>query len=667
VNGRLRRALPWIAVAVATLLALATVVLALVGRGRNAPPDGAFDWTMALLVPAYLPVVFAGALLYGRRRQALPAVLLLIAGVALPLAVAANQYAVLGLYAEPGSVPGPRYVAWLGGFWFLGPPLLAGPLLLLLPDGRPQSRRWGIVAAACGAGVVCSTIGSLLGPLEDFPGVSNPFDAGVVAIVLQGAFISLPLGAILGMVGLWRRARRGPPEERRALRPLVATSVPIMIAYVLCIPAGGTGALLVVQLLASSALALACLAAAGRGVWVVAPLLRRKVLRVLLGGVAVGLAAALVLTGLQIFGASIDRPLVLIVAAAAAFPLRFLLERGVDRLLHGDRDEPVRALRTLAEHLAAAPQADEAAGVLAAAAADALAVPYVEVVLFTGESGAVVAHGVRPDHDERETMDLRHRGRTVGQLKAASAHPDDRLEGRSLRLFADLARQAGPAMAAAGLVIELERSRNEIVRAREEERRRLRDDLHDGLGPALAALGMQADMARDEVGPGANGLDRRLLELREGLDVALADVRRLVYGLRPPALDELGLVGALREHASRLEHRGGLEIAIEAPATMPALPAAVEVAAYRIAQEALTNVARHAGACQCDVRIDVNGTLALEVADNGCGLKPGAPAGVGLASMRRRAAELGGELELVARESSGGLTVRARLPLDAQS
>jgi signal transduction histidine kinase len=221
-------------------------------------------------------------------------------------------------------------------------------------------------------------------------------------------------------------------------------------------------------------------------------------------------------------------------------------------------------------------------------------------------------------------------------------------------------------MAAAGLVLELERSRNEIVRAREEERRRLRDDLHDGLGPALAALGMQADLARDEAGA-VNGLDRRLLELREGLDVALADIRRLVYDLRPPALDELGLVGALREHASRLEQGAGLEIAFTAPAAMPALPAAVEVAAYRIAQEALTNVARHAGACHCDVQIDVDGALALEVADNGCGLRPGAPAGIGFASMRRRATELGGALELVTREGVSGLTVRARLPMDPPS
>src|SRR5438445_5711529 len=138
--------------------------------------------------------------------------------------------------------------------------------------------------------------------------------------------------------------------------------------------------------------------------------------------------------------------------------------------------------------------------------------------------------------------------------------------------------------------------------------------------------------------------DKLLDRAAASIETTVADVRRLVYGLRPPALDQLGLIGALRQQASTLSAGGDQQVAchVLAPDPMPALPAAVEVAVFRIAQEALTNLARHAEARTASVVIMIDEGLHLEIRDDGVGLPAERRAGVGLASMRERTAELGG-------------------------
>jgi len=210
--------------------------------------------------------------------------------------------------------------------------------------------------------------------------------------------------------------------------------------------------------------------------------------------------------------------------------------------------------------------------------------------------------------------------------------------------------------------VELQRARERLVAAREEERRRLRRDLHDGLGPALAGAALMVEAAENLLAVDPVAASDLLEHARAEIQGAVADVRRLVYALRPPALDELGLVGAVREQAERLSVGDHPHVAVEAPEGLDALPAAVEVAAYGIALEAMTNVARHADARTCVVRISVNGSLELEVSDDGQGLPSLYRAGVGMASMRERAEELGGTCE-IERADGRGTCVRARLPL----
>src|SRR5215207_7892147 len=250
----------------------------------------------------------------------------------------------------------------------------------------------------------------------------------------------------------------------------------------------------------------------------------------------------------------------------------------------------------------------------------------------------------------------------MGRLVLSPRAPGEGFSDADRSLLEDLARQAEVAVHAVRLTTDLQHSRERLVTTREEERRRLRRDLHDGLGAQLAGLNVQAGALRRLIPRDPDAADKLVVELRDELRSAIADIRRLVYDLRPPALDDLGLVEALRQLAERYGSKDGpLRVVVEAPEDLPNLPAAVEVAVYRVTQEALTNVARHARARTCVVQLTVNDDVMLEIVDDGVGISAGRSAGVGLSSMHERAEELGGSC-VVESTREGGTRVLARLP-----
>jgi two-component system, NarL family, sensor kinase len=353
------------------------------------------------------------------------------------------------------------------------------------------------------------------------------------------------------------------------------------------------------------------------------------------------------------------------VVAVGFQPVRHRWQRAVDRHLFGQRDEPVRLLGRLGERLEATADPERVLPTLVESVAEALRLPYVAVTLEEGGQARLAAEYGRP-LPIGMTLPLIDEGTVVGQLQVAPRDLGGELSTADRELLATVATQAGSAVRAVRLTRDLRRSRQALVSLREEERRRLRRDLHDGLGPALAAMGLKVDAARNVLRRAPDEAEALLGQLGNQLHESVADIRRLVHGLRPPALDELGLVGALREHARELEHHG-LRVTLEAPDALPPLPAAVEVAAYRIVQEALTNVVRHASAERCRVQFTLGPrALELEVSDDGRGLAPERTHGVGFASMRERAAELGGSVE-VRGAPRGGTSVRARLPLGEET
>ncbi|HEX5015621.1 MAG TPA: sensor histidine kinase [Candidatus Limnocylindrales bacterium] len=351
------------------------------------------------------------------------------------------------------------------------------------------------------------------------------------------------------------------------------------------------------------------------------------------------------------------------ITALAALPIRDALQRASSRLIYGDRDEPVRAIRRLGDRLEASVDPESMPRVVVDTVGDALRLPYVGLELGTAPAARLAAERGSPPAELVERP-LVFQGRIIGRLLVAARGPADPLSASDLRLLDDLAQQVGVAAHAALLTEDLRASRERLVTAREEERRRLRRDLHDGLGPALAAIGMRAGAAESLVRDDPDRAADLLAELQAEVSAAVVDVRRLVDALRPPAIDEVGLVGALRLAAGRLESPGSPRLEVESDGRLPELPAAVEVAAYRIGTEAMTNAVRHAGAATCSLRLVGGSDLTVVVEDDGRGLPTTPRAGVGLVSMHERAAELGGECRVEPRPG-GGTRVVARLPLVA--
>lgn len=599
--------------------------------------------------------------------------LMVVAALGTAISGASDGYASRAL-AEPSSLPYGRWIAWVAS-WSptLSAPLAGTLLLLLFPTGRLPSQRWRPVLWLSVGSLVAMLLGLSLavGPLSEFSRVRNPL--GVVPEGLANAFGGVWLLAVaLCVASLVVRYRRSEGDERQQLRWIAAAGV-VFLASV-----GGTFAL---DSLSGSSrgwpleIGLAFVVAAA-GLAILRYRLyeldlvvnRTLVYAVLTGGVIAGYLGFVALLGTAAAGPRLGVSILAVAAVAvAAQPLRVFVQRRVNRLMYGDRDDPHRAVRRLGDRLGQALDPDEALPTIVEAVREALRLPYAAIEFEeAGQRRITSAAGAHPG-GELVRVPLENRGERIGTLVVAARRTGERLGGADLRLLTDLARHAGVVVHSVRLTEDLRRSRERLVSAREEERRRLRRDLHDGLGSSLAGIALEAEAALGAVDRDPERARALLRAVAEASQAAIADIRRIAHDLRPPVLDQLGLVAAIHEQATRLTAtmRGRpLDISVEAP-ELPPLPAAVEVAAYRIALEALTNVVRHSDASTCTVQLTLNGRLELEVADNGNGLGDALPWGVGLVSMRERADEVGGEL-LVESTPGTGARVRALLPLELE-
>jgi signal transduction histidine kinase len=588
-------------------------------------------------------------------------------GVLCAATIVFHVYADYGLQAgSPLALP----VAWVSSWLWIGVPSGILLILLLFPTGDLPSRRWQPVVVGIGVAYVAMWIAIALAPgtMTDFRGEHlNPLgrDAARTGLEAVGAigFSVLAASALATVASVAWRYRSADPAVRSQLRWLVIVVLLNAVAIAIPAPDALAGVSVVLNAVASLLLPVALGVALVRRDGLVLPsVLVYGVLSVLL------LSAYLAVVGAAeaLFGPRMDRWAGLAavgVVAVSAAPIRAHLQGAVDRLVYGDRGDPYAALTDLGRRMSDSP--GDLLSEVVEAVAHALRCSYAAVVL-TGDTEPTAACGT-PTRNHI-AVPLIVRGDHVGELLIATRGGRDSLGERDLALVQDLARHIAVAAHAATLTRDLQRSREYLVIAREEERRRIRRDLHDGLGPALAgiALGIDAarlDLSREPTDP--DGTAAALVELKREMLSSIADVRRLVYDLRPPALDRFGLVPAVEEYAARLGERGALSVQVSS-SKLPPLPAAVEVAAYRIATEALTNAARHSGASNSSVSFVVDEAgLRLEVADDGVGLpavRDGARTGVGMSAMAERAAELGGTC-LVATRTQGGTSVVAVLPI----
>jgi signal transduction histidine kinase len=347
-------------------------------------------------------------------------------------------------------------------------------------------------------------------------------------------------------------------------------------------------------------------------------------------------------------------------------PLRERLQRAVNRLLYGERDDPIEALSRLGKQMEVALPTDQVLPALVKTIAQTLKLPYVGITL---KGGRDITFGQETENPV--AFPFTFQGETTGVLLASPRNPGDKFTAGEMRLLQNLARQAGAAVRNAQLTADLQRSRQTLVTAREEERHRLRRDLHDGIGPTMAGLTLKLDAAGDLVSSGLESGKKEeledavqlLTELKAQTQETVQNIRHIAHTLRPPSLDVLGLIPALQAHFGQVGTPRNMNIQMTAtPRDFPRLSAAVEVAAYHIVLEAVTNVIQHAQAeiCQVSLVLD-NDNLKMEIKDDGIGLPKARVHGIGLDSMRERAEELGGRFELSS--SPRGTHVCAEIPI----
>ncbi|MEV7802719.1 sensor histidine kinase [Microbispora sp. NPDC088329] len=664
------RAVAWATAAVALVLTLLGVLVQVRIPAQWQPrPPLTPDFGVALTFPV------TGAFLVSQRPRLSLAWLMCGGGL---LASANVAFTALSFYwassGEMGAANAGRAIAVVS--WAVAGLMLAILLPLCSPTGRLPSRRWRwVVVLAVAASVAEAALG-VLRPDPDpaayaWPEViHNPLEVRALVPVYTTAMTVLAhairVCVVAALASLVLRLRRADPVTRRQIAwPLTAFAgyvVWFLMGESMWLPATLWTALIPFTIL------FAVLRYRLYGIDTV--ISRTFVTAGLLGMVGavyfgVGGVSSLVVSGYhQVAG-----------LAAALFaggffqPLRRALQRVVDRALYGRVGDPALLAERLTQEVRRADPADALASVVTVVR-EGLAVDGVAVEIADGRPRYVESGQIGPSPRE---VPLVWHGEPVGRLlvgppgarRFAAAH-DERVLATLLPYVADVAH-------AVRMAADLQRSRERILAAREEERRRLRRDLHDGLGQTLGAMAMTINIARHSLERSPETADNLLRDLRVGMDAVAGDIRELVYGLRPPALDDLGLAGAVRALAEETLPAGadGVEdVSVRVDGDLAGLPAAVEVAVYRIVQEALNNVRRHARATRAEVRVtrspagNGGGELRVTVADDGIGPPARLRAGVGMSSMRERAAELGGSCVVTAPET-GGTVVEARFPLTA--
>ncbi|MFI5735225.1 sensor histidine kinase [Kribbella sp. NPDC051587] len=536
--------------------------------------------------------------------------------------------------------------------WSIG--LFLPLALLLFPNGRALSARWRWVSI----GVIVT---SPLFALESGTG-GDPITPG-----LPGGYLTIPsyadlqplwtvaevrnlVAIVLAISCLVIRFRRADEIGRRQLLWLLLASV---VALLFITPWAFIAGTPIFVLLAIPLIPIAVAVAIVRHQLLdIRLVVSRALTWGLLTLVAIGSYAALAALLGALIPSRVGRSAaVTVLVALIIAPVLPRLRQLVDRALYGDRGDPARIASRVGEQLSAG-----LPGVVAAIRSG-LRFPYTALTI---DDTVIASDGIPPDIVV--PIELQYGGTSVAQLLIGLRSGESTLSTADRDVLALVAVPLAVAVHATRLSTELQSSREKLVAAREEERRRLRRDLHDGLGPTLTGIAFTADAAANLVDTDTDKTRDLLNTLRTDTRAAIGDVRRLVDDLRPPALDELGLVGALRQRADQLSFRAdGATIQVEVAAEgLPALPAALEVAAYRIATEALTNVVRHSRATSAVLALRCGNDLEVEVTDDGPPNGAWHP-GVGLHAMRERAAELGGAFE-AGPTPTGGL-VRASLPL----
>ncbi|HVF05983.1 MAG TPA: histidine kinase [Frankiaceae bacterium] len=582
--------------------------------------------------------------------------LLLLLGGCNGVAAAASTYARL---AADRSLPAATVAAVVGSsVWVFGFAPLLTVLLPLAPTGtaRGAGRRVLVGLGAAGPVLLAAGLASSADAIHDVvPGATNPVAAGAVsaALAVAGGVLTAAM-VVVAVADALRRLLRATSPEREQLAWLLTTLVAAFAGGMVPPPAR-------IVPLALVPLAVAVGVVRHRLLDLQVVVRRTLVYAALTAAIVTVFVGTTVLAGL----AAAPRPVPVAAAAAlvavALDPVRGRLQRAVDRLVYGARRDPVQAVAQLGRRVNDQDEHELLPSVVEAVAT-ALRAPGAACLLDGRPTVTVGAYAATAD-------ELRHplsvAGRRLGTLAVTPRGPRERWSTADRELLDVLAPQVAVVARAVALAEEVAQSRDAVVEATRAERERLRGELHDGLGPALAGLALGLDAAEPAVRTKPGTAEDLIRRLRTEARATTEEVRRIIDGLRPDVLDEHGLDGALRQQGRLVEERssGRLAVEVTTPESLPPLPPDVEAAAHRVAAEALANVVRHARARRCTVDLAATkDELVLRVHDDGVGLPDEPRDGVGLGSMRRRVETLGGTFR-VGRGPRNGTLLEAAWPL----
>ncbi|GAA1517981.1 sensor histidine kinase [Nocardioides humi] len=570
----------------------------------------------------------------------------------------------------PGAGLAVHASAWLsapGGF-------LAITVLpwLLRPDRLTPVRR-----ALAATGVVVSAVIMLLSATSQQDGApENPLALDDTALgpllghlVWPSLWVSAAVG-LLAVVDVVRQWRQEPRDGARAygVLALAVTLMFVGMAILQFWPESwwrgvaeplGIPVVAVAQLLLCLSVVVVVLRTWDRGLDVAVP---RLAVWGLLSSLVVVLYVTLVSVTSRLLPMSDDAIRTVVVAGLALVihPLRQWLQSRVDQLVHGGAADPVKLLTQLGRQVRGG--ARDVLPALVETVRGGLRLGRVEVV--SADEPRVVASagpdrpGIEPDRQVtlRLVVDDRH----VGDLTAQAA-PGQRLEGRTVRVLTSLSDVLALGLDLTQTNLRLRAASERLGEVRHEERRMLRRELHDGMGPALAGVGLGLAAAQRRLRHDPEGASELIDRMRAELTRRTEDVRLLARSLLPAQLDDGDLGEALEVLAERFRGAGlGVRTRVEATG----LDTRQQIAIYHVATEALMNTHRHARAGTVDVLVTTTpeGAVLLDVTDDGCGIAGSPRGGVGLVSMRERADELGGHVVVEPRGEAAGTRVRMVLP-----
>ena len=632
-----------------------------------------------------------GALIASRKPENAIGWILLGTTLMIALSFAAAEYATYAS-GDP-SLPAQAWAGWLGGWgWTLAIAPMVTLLFLLFPDGRPPSRRWRPVVWACGGLIVLLSLLGMVDPRLDMPGsATNPIGieaAGeTVGQVTGVGFLVLAVLAFVCAASLVIRFRRARGEERKQIEWLAYSGVLLAVYLLLTTLGEWTQAPLLIDSFLMTALEVVAFISIPIAVGVallryrlyeIDLVIRRTlVVAVLAAFITLVYVAVVVGVGAMVAGAS-DGPLSIIAAVviAVAFqPVRAAATRLSNRLVFGERATPYEVLSSFSERLAVGYATEDLLPRMARILGEGTAAQRAEVWLRVGNQLQLAA--AWPDHEpdvSRSTVPLagddlppsegaqwlavRHQGELLGAL-AVTKPPNEPLTPAEEKLVADLAAQAGLVLRNASLISELRASRQRLVAAQDEERRKLERNLHDGAQQQLVALSVKQRLAETMVDRDLDKAKQMLAEMRADSIEALETLRDLARGIYPPLLADQGLAAALEGQT----RRATVPVEVRAE-NLGRYPQDVEAAVYFCTLEALNNVAKYAGASRVNVHLSqTNGELTFEIADDGAGFEPSETGyGTGLQGMADRLDALGGAVTVRSAPGSG-TTVTGVVPV----